>query len=160
MSEKTKEEQLKEKLVEFFDKKLSDLNTKFTSDIEKIESYKYEYFDTIIKIYRDIQEEQKKEEKDEKQEKEKEKEKEKPEKKVEEPKHEKVTRKKPANNNKERPKTPLGTNKPKVKGDKDKEKQHDNTTHDTKEKKKTNNNYIRSWKLKTLKTRKTQYRNR
>jgi len=134
MSEKTKEEQLKEKLVEFFDKKLSDLNTKFTSDIEKIESYKYEYFDTIIKIYRDIQEEQKKQEEHEKQEKEKEKEK--PEKKVEEPKHEKVTRKKPANNNKERPKTPLGTNKPKVKGDKDKEKQHDNTTHDTKEKKK------------------------
>ena len=160
MSEKTKEEQLKEKLVEFFDKKLSDLNNKFTSDIEKIESYKYEYFDTIIKIYRDIQEEQKKQEEHEKQEKEKEKEK--PEKKVEEPKHEKVTRKKPANNNKERPKTPLGTNKPKVKGDKDKdkEKQHDNTTHDTKEKKKTNNNYIRSWKLKTLKTRKTQYRNR
>ena len=134
MSEKTKEEQLKEKLVEFFDKKLSDLNTKFTSDIEKIESVKYEYFDSIIKIYRDIQEEQKKQEEHEKQEKEKEKEKEKPEKKVEEPKHEKVTRKKPANNNKERPKTPLGTNKPKIKGDKDKEKQHDN--HDTKDKKK------------------------
>ena len=88
MSEKTKEEQLKEKLIEFFHKRLSDLNTKFTSDIEKIESYKFEYFDTVIKIYREIQDGQKKQEEHEKQEKEKEKEekkeekKEKPEKKI------------------------------------------------------------------------------
>ena len=141
MSEKTKEEQLKEKLVEFFDKRLSDLNTKFTSDIEKIESYKYDYFDSIIKIYREIQEEQQKQEELEKLEKEKEKEKEKHEKKPEEPKHDKVTKKKPANNsnNRERPKTPLGTHKPKAKGDKDKEKEkekQDNTPIKPKEKKK------------------------
>ena len=132
MSEKTKEEQLKLKLEEFFDKRLSDLNTKFVSDIEKIESYKYDYFDSIIKIYREIQEEQSKPADHEKPEKEKEKEKH--EKKAEEPKHDKATKKKPVNNSKERPKTPSGANKAKPKENKDKEK-HD-TTHDTKEKKK------------------------
>ena len=148
MSEKTKEEQLKEKLIEFFDKKLSDLNTKFTSDIEKIESYKFEYFDTVIKIYREIQEDQKKQEEHEKQEKEKEKEKEekkeekhekheKHEKKSEEPKHDKATKKKPATNtNRERPKTPLGTNKAKTKGDKEKEKEKQHDTTDKHDKKK------------------------
>ena len=139
MSEKTKEEQLKEKLIEFFDKRLSDLNTKFTSDIEKIESYKFEYFDTVIKIYREIQDEQKKQEEHEKQEKEKEKEekKEKPEKKSEEPKHDKATKKKPATNtNRERPKTPLGTNKAKGKGDKEKEKEKQHDTTDKHDKKK------------------------
>ena len=59
MSEKSKEDQLKEKLLEFFDKKLSDLTSKFTSDIEKIESYKNDYFDSVIKVYREIQQEQK-----------------------------------------------------------------------------------------------------
>ena len=138
-SEKTKEEQLKLKLEEFFDKRLSTLNEKFTSDIEKIESYKYDYFDSIIKIYREIQEEQSKQEELEKLEKEKEKEKH--EKKAEEQKHEKITKKKPGNNNKERPKTPSGINKAKARENKDKEKEkekHDNTTHETKEKKKPN----------------------
>ena len=59
MSEKSKEDQLKEKLLEYFDKKLTELTSKFTSDIEKIESYKNDYFDTVIKVYREIQEEQK-----------------------------------------------------------------------------------------------------
>ena len=146
MSEKTKEEQLKEKLVEFFDKRLSDLNTKFTSDIEKIESYKYDYFDSVIKIYREIQQEQEEFEKLEK-----EKEKEKHEKKVEEPKHDKLAKKKPVNTNKERPKTPSGIHKPKPKGDKDKEK-HDNTTHETKEKKKPTLNTINIGNTKPSKT--------
>ena len=142
-SEKTKEEQLKLKLEEFFDKRLSTLNEKFTSDIEKIESYKYDYFDSIIKIYREIQEEQSKQEELEKLEKEKEKEKH--EKKAEEQKHEKITKKKPGNNNKERPKTPSGINKAKARENKDKEKEkekHDNTTHETKEKKKPNLNSL------------------
>ena len=119
MSEKSKEDQLKEKLLEHFDKKLTDLTSKFTSDIEKIESYKNDYFDTVIKVYREIQEEQKQLEEHEK---EKEKEK---EKKVEEPKHEKINKKKINNNNRERPKTPIGTNK-RIKSDKEKEK-HDTT---------------------------------
>ena len=119
MSEKSKEDQLKEKLLEYFDKKLTELTSKFTSDIEKIESYKNDYFDTVIKVYREIQEEQKQLEEHEK---EKEKEK---EKKVEEPKHEKINKKKINNNNRERPKTPIGTNK-RIKSDKEKEK-HDTT---------------------------------
>ena len=56
MSEKTKEDQLKEKLLEFFDKKLSEMTTKFTSDINTIESYKNDYFDSVIKVYREIKE--------------------------------------------------------------------------------------------------------
>ena len=75
MSEMTKEDQLKEKLVDFFEKKLSDLTTKFTEDIVKIELYKNDYFDSVIKIYREIQEDQKQQEEQEKLEKEKEKEK-------------------------------------------------------------------------------------
>ena len=47
------------------------------------------------------------------------------EKKVEEPKHEKINKKKINNNNRERPKTPIGTNK-RIKSDKEKEK-HDTT---------------------------------
>ena len=131
MSEKTKEDQLKEKLIDFFDKKLSDLTSKFNEDIDKIESYKNDYFDSVIKIYREIQEEQKQLEEQEKLEKEKEK-----EKKVEEPKHEKINKKKINNNNRERPKTPLGTNKLRNK-EKEKENKHDTTEiHNNKDKKK------------------------
>lgn len=132
MSEKTKEDQIKEKLIEFFDKKLTDLTTKFTKDIETIEEYKYNYFDSVIKIYREIEEEEKKFE-----EQEKEKEKEKQEKKVEEPKHEKIDKKKISG--KERPKTPIGTTKLRQRGDKnkDREKPHDITDiHNNKEKEK------------------------
>ena len=136
MSEKTKEDQLKEKLVDFFDKKLSDLTTKFTEDIDKIESYKNDYFDSVIKIYREIQEEQKQNEEQEKLEKEKEK-----EKKTEEPKHEKINKKKiNNNNNRERPKTPLGTKRNK---EKEKENKHDTTEiHNNKDKKKLTINTI------------------
>ena len=131
MSEKTKEDQLKEKLIDFFDKKLSDLTSKFNEDIDKIESYKNDYFDSVIKIYREIQEEQKQLEEQEKLEKEKEK-----EKKVEEPKHEKINKKKINNNYRERPKTPLGTNKLRNK-EKEKENKHDTTEiHNNKDKKK------------------------
>jgi hypothetical protein len=132
MSEKTKEDQIKEKLIEFFDKKLTDLTTKFTKDIETIEEYKYNYFDSVIKIYREIEEEEKKFE-----EQEKEKEKEKQEKKAEEPKHEKIDKKKISG--KERPKTPIGTTKLRQRGDKnkDREKPHDITDiHNNKEKEK------------------------
>ena len=81
MSEKTKQDLLKEKLIDFFDKKLSDLASKFTKDIETIEVYKNDYFDSVIKIYREIDEEQKKFEEQKKLE-----DQEKPEKKVEDPK--------------------------------------------------------------------------
>ena len=136
MSEKTKEDQLKEKLVDFFEKKLSDLTTKFSEDIDKIESYKNDYFDSVIKIYREIQEEQKQLEEQEKLEKEKEK-----EKKTEEPKHEKINKKKiNNNNNRERPKTPLGTKRNK---EKEKENKHDTTEiHNNKDKKKLTTNTI------------------
>ena len=138
MSEKTKEDQLKEKLVDFFEKKLSDLTTKFTEDIVKIELYKNDYFDSVIKIYREIQEDQKQQEEQEKLEKEKEK-----EKKVEEPKHEKINKKKiNNNNNRERPKTPLGTNKLRNR-EKEKENKHDITEiHNNKDKKKLTINTI------------------
>ena len=59
MSEKTKEDLLKEKLMDFFDKKLADLTSKFIIDLETIETYKNDYFDSVIKVYREIQEEQK-----------------------------------------------------------------------------------------------------
>ena len=49
MTEKTKEEELKQKLLDFFDKKLTDLTTKFQTDIDSIEKMKYEYFDLVIK---------------------------------------------------------------------------------------------------------------
>ena len=138
MSEKTKEDQLKEKLVDFFEKKLSELTTKFTEDIVKIELYKNDYFDSVIKIYREIQEDQKQQEEQEKLEKEKEK-----EKKVEEPKHEKINKKKiNNNNNRERPKTPLGTNKLRNR-EKEKENKHDITEiHNNKDKKKLTINTI------------------
>ena len=114
MAEKTKEEELKQKLLDFFDKKLTDLTTKFEADIDSIEKMKYEYFDTVIKKYEEIEEEHKKEEENEKEkpEKEKEKEKEKAEKKSEEPKHEKVAKKKLEKVDPTlRPKTPVANTK-------------------------------------------------
>ena len=118
MTEKTKEEELKQKLLDFFDKKLTDFTTKFESDIDIIEKMKYEYFDTVIKKYQEIEEEHKKQEAEEKEKHEKEK----PEKKADESKHEKIQKKKidPS----ARPKTPMvSTKKPKLKED----KTHDKT---------------------------------
>ena len=113
MAEKTKEEELKQKLLDFFDKKLTDLTTKFQNDIDAIEKMKYECLDEIIKKLEEIEEEHKKEEgqENEKQEKEK------PEKKAEEQKHEKVPAKKKIDPT-ARPKTPLASTKRKGKEDK------------------------------------------
>jgi hypothetical protein len=124
MAEKTKEEELKQKLLDFFDKKLTDLTTKFEADIDSIEKMKFEYFDNVIKKYQEIEEEHKKEEEKEKEKPEKEKEK--PEKKSEEPKHEKVTKKKLEKIDPTlRPKTPMANTK-KREGKED--KAHDTTT--------------------------------
>ena len=145
MSEKTKEDQLKEKLFDFFDKKLEELTSKFTSDLEKIDSFKMECFNSVIKVYLEIQQEQKQIEEQEKS-----------EKKIEEPKHEKIPKKK-INNVRERPKTPIGTNKVKIKSDKDKEKEKHDTTdihNNIKDKKKltinTGTTNIKSGKLRTV----------
>jgi ABC-type Zn2+ transport system substrate-binding protein/surface adhesin len=92
MTEKTKEEELKQKLLDFFDKKLTDLTTKFQTDIDSIEKMKYEYFDLVIKKYEEIEEEHKKHQAEEKEKHDKEKEK--PEKKSEETKHEKYQKRK------------------------------------------------------------------
>ena len=40
MSEKSKEELLKEKLLAYFEEKLSSLTSKFNTDLETIEAYK------------------------------------------------------------------------------------------------------------------------
>ena len=112
MSEKTKEEELKQKLFDFFDKKLTDLTTKFQNDIDSIEKFKYECFEDVIKKLEEIEEEHKKEEGQEKQELEKEK--------HEETKHEKVSAKKKIEkvDPLARPKTPMPTTKKKGKEDK------------------------------------------
>ncbi len=120
MADTTKQEELKKKLLDFFDKKITDLTTKFEADIDSIEKMKYEYFDTVIIKYREIEEEHKKQESEEKEKSEKEKEN--PEKKSDNPKHSKVEKKKidPTN----RPKTPAAaTKRPKAK----EEKPHDKT---------------------------------
>ena len=120
MAEKTKEEELKQKLQDFFDKKLTDLLTKWQNDIENIEKIKIECCDTIIKKIEEIKEEHKKQEEEEKEKHEKEKEK--PEKKAGDAKHEKISKTKidPT----KRPKTPMATTKkPKIK----EEKPHDKT---------------------------------
>ena len=90
MTEKTKEEELKQKILYFFDKKLTDFTTKFETDIDIIEKMKYEYFDTVIKKYQEIEEEHKKQEAEEKEKHEKEK----PEKKADESKPEEIQKKK------------------------------------------------------------------
>ena len=87
MSDTTKNEELKQKLLYFFEKKLTDLTKKFEADIDSLEKMKYEYFDTVIIKYQEIESEHKKQESEKK-------EKEKPEKKSFEPKHEKVEKKK------------------------------------------------------------------
>ena len=128
MADTTKQEELKQKLLYFFEKKLTDLTTKFEADIDSLEKMKYEYFDSLIK-YREIEEEHKKQEAEEKEKPEKEKEK--PEKKSVEPKHSKVEKKKidPIN----RAKAPtVATKRPKAK----EEKPH-NKTEIHKEKKET-----------------------
>ena len=71
MAEKTKEEELKQKLLDYFDKRLTDLTTKFQTDIDLIEKIKYDYVDTVIKKFEDVEEEHKKHQAEEKTEKEK-----------------------------------------------------------------------------------------
>jgi len=124
MAEKTKEEELKGKLLDFFDKKLTDFTTKVESDLVSIEKMKIEYFDGVIKRFEELEEEHKKQEEEEKEGKDKEKnEKEKPEKKADDSKHEKVAKKKIDPKN--RPKTPIATSKNRVKLKED--KAHDAT---------------------------------
>ena len=136
MAEKTKEEELKQKLLDFFDKKLTDLTTKMETDIDTIEKMKFDYFDSVIKKFEEIEEEHKKEEEQEKEKHDKEKhdkekhDKEKPEKK-EEAKVKKIEKKIDPTS---RPKTPAAATKNKAKLKE--EKPHDTTdTHKDKEKK-------------------------
>ena len=136
MAEKTKEEELKQKLVDFFDKKLTDFTTKIETDIDTIEKMKFDYFDSVIKKFEEIEEEHKKEEEQEKEKHDKEKhdkekhDKEKPEKK-EEAKVKKIEKKIDPTS---RPKTPAAATKNKTKLKE--EKPHDTTdTHKDKEKK-------------------------
>ena len=122
MAEQTKEEELKQKLVDFFDKKLTDLTTKWQNDMEIIDKIKNECFETVILKIEEIKEEYKKQEEEEKQKQEKEKSEKKPEKKGGEAKHEKISKTKidPT----KRPKTPMApSTKPKLK----EEKPHDKT---------------------------------
>ena len=51
MSEE-QQELLKEKLKTFFDEKLDSLQNKFETDINNIETMKYDYFDNIIIEFR------------------------------------------------------------------------------------------------------------
>ena len=114
MADTTKQEELKQKLHSFFEKRLNDLTTKFQADIDSLEKIKYEYFDTVIMKYREIDEEHKKQESEEK-------EKEKPEKKSDEPKQSTIEKKKidPLN----RPKSnAVTTRRPKVKEEKPQDK--------------------------------------
>ena len=120
MADTSKQEELKPKFLYFFEKKLTDLTTKFEADIDSLEKMKYEFFDKVIIKYREIEEEHKKQESEEKEKPEKEKEK--PEKKSNETKHSKAEKKKidPIN----RPKAPtVVTKRPKAK----EEKPHDKT---------------------------------
>ena len=110
MTEPSKEEQLKQKLLDFFDKKLTDLTSKSQKDIETLEQLKFDYFDSVILKYREIEETKNKQENEEEHEKEKKEEKKdekKPEKKE---KHEKLTIGKKVDP-KSRPKTPLADTK-------------------------------------------------
>jgi hypothetical protein len=45
MADTTKQEELKQKLLYFFEKKFTELSTKFEADINSLEKMKYEYFD-------------------------------------------------------------------------------------------------------------------
>ena len=66
MADTTKNEELKQKLLYFFEKKLTDLTTKFEADIDSLEKMKYEYFDTVIIKYQEIESEHKKQESEKK----------------------------------------------------------------------------------------------
>ena len=54
MTEKTKEEELKGKLLDFFDKQLNDFTTKIESDLVSIEKMKFEFFDDVLKKFEEI----------------------------------------------------------------------------------------------------------
>ena len=115
MAEKTKEEELKQKLTDFFEQKLTDLTTKIENDFELIKNIKFEIYDTLITKIEEIKVEHKKQEEErEKQEKERQ-EKEKAEKKAGAKKPEKIAKTKidPT----KRPKTPAAP-KPKMKEEK------------------------------------------
>ena len=125
MTEPSKEEQLKQKLLDFFDKKLTDLTSKSQKDIETLEQLKFDYFDSVILKYREIEETKNKQENEEEHEKEKKEEKKdekKPEKKE---KHEKLTIGKKVDP-KLRPKTPLADTKNRTKL----KNEHDTTSTD------------------------------
>ena len=66
MADTTKQEELKQKLLNFFEKKLTELSTKFEANINSLEKMKYEYFDSVIIKYRELEEEYKKQESEEK----------------------------------------------------------------------------------------------
>ena len=129
MADTTKQEGLKQKLLYFFEKKLTELSTKFEADINSLEKMKYEYFDSVVIKYREIEEECKKQESEEREKPEKEKKK--PEKKSDEPEHSKVEKKKIDQTN--GPKAPAAT----TKRPKSKEKKSHDKTEIYKEKKET-----------------------
>ena len=49
MEENSKKEELKKKLNDYFDTKINDLTKKFQTDIEEIETIKYNFVDEIVK---------------------------------------------------------------------------------------------------------------
>jgi len=113
MEEKTKEEELKQKLQEYFEKRLTDLTSKFKADIDTIETIKYDYVDNVIKKFQEIEDEHKKMEEEEKERQEKEKQDKEKEKKAKEAKPEKIVKKKIDPKN--RPKTPMAVSKNRTK---------------------------------------------
>jgi hypothetical protein len=150
MEENSKKEELKKKLNDYFDTKINDLTKKFQTDIEEIETIKYNFVDEIVKKISELhtefeeiekEKEEKKEEKkpekkeEKKNEKKEEKKTEKKEEKKNEKKEEKKTEKKEEKKPKidklnpktnidplARPKTPLGSTK---KGEKKEKEKHE-----------------------------------
>ena len=55
MSEKSKEELLREKLQQYFDSKLNELTNKFQNDVNTLEKMKFNYFDNVILPFRETQ---------------------------------------------------------------------------------------------------------
>ena len=55
MSEKSKEELLREKLQQYFDSKLTELTTKFQNDVNTLEKIKFNYYDNVILPFRETQ---------------------------------------------------------------------------------------------------------
>ena len=68
---------MKAETLGFFWQKIKRFNNKISNDIDSIEKMKYEYFDLVIKRYKEIEEEHKKHQAEEKEKHDKEKEKQK-----------------------------------------------------------------------------------